>query len=137
MEIFFDVEICRTVTVGADQDLVLLIPLVLQQAFYRLPEGEGLASPVGSDDEEGREGEGGGAGDGDDGLSLFRVEPRVQQSLRPLGGGAPGDLGQVCQLSDGVDNLHAGQLVNSVVHLYGNTVSGNQRWNQTISNYIN
>ena len=61
MEIFFDVQISRAIAVGADQDLLLLlVPLILQQALYRLAEGEGLPSPVGADDEEGREGEGGG-----------------------------------------------------------------------------
>ncbi len=43
-----------------------------------LAEGEGLAGSVGSNDQDGRQPDRQGGGDGDDGLPLLRVQLRVE-----------------------------------------------------------
>ena len=120
MEILFDVKICRTVAVCANQDLVLLI---LQQSLYCLAESEGLAGAVGSTDQDGGQGEGGGGRDGDDGLPLLGIEgwlAGLGLAVRPLQCGAPGDL--LAQQGVRVHRAHAGERVHGLVHLYNTSL---------------
>lgn len=52
--------------------------LLAEDVLDGLGQGEGLAGAVGPDDEDGRQGDRDGRGDGQDGLLLLGIQTRVQ-----------------------------------------------------------
>ena len=78
---------------GADQDSVTRGP---KQLLDGPAQGERLPRPVGAEDDDGRQGELQGGGDGPHGLPLLGVEPLVhlgQLPAQPLLGRVPGYRG--------------------------------------------
>ena len=88
-----DVQIRGAVAVGADQDPVAL---AAQQLLDGAAQGERLSRPVWTEDDDGRQDELQGRGDGSHGLPLLGVEPLVhlgQLPAVPLRGRVPGYRG--------------------------------------------